>query len=71
MAAFAVAALVIVALLFAAASGVARAQQATVERIKAQAPAVKRWGGFVLLGVGAWFIVLAVFADAFADLFPV
>jgi hypothetical protein len=32
---------------------------------------VKRWGGWVLAGVGGWFIALAVFADFFADVFPV
>jgi hypothetical protein len=50
---------------------VARAQQRTIERITAQAPVIKRWGGWILTGVGLWFVALAVFADFFADLFPV
>lgn len=57
--------------MFAAATGVARAEQATLERIQARAPQVKRWTGWVVVGVGVWFLVLAVFADFFADLFPV
>jgi len=32
---------------------------------------VKRWGGHVLITLGLWFIALAVFADFFAELFPV
>lgn len=50
---------------------VARTQESTVARLKASAPAVKRWGGAVLLVIGTWFLVLGIFADTFADLFPV
>lgn len=71
LAAFVVAAVVLVGLLFTAALAAAGAQEATVERIKAQAPTVKKWGGIILVIVGAWFIVLAVFAGFFAELFPV
>jgi len=60
-----------VALVFAAAFSVAGAEQRTLERIKAQAPRVKRWAGWVLVGVGVWFITLAVFADFFARIYPV
>ncbi len=70
-AAFLVAALVLVALLFTLALVLAAAQERTVEAMKAGAPAVKRWGGRILLGVGGWLIALAVFADFFAELFPV
>jgi protein-S-isoprenylcysteine O-methyltransferase Ste14 len=65
------AAVVIVALMFVLSVVVARAQESTVARLQASAPAIKRWGGAVLLAIGAWFIVLDVFADTFADLFPV
>jgi hypothetical protein len=61
---------VLVGLLFTAAFTVSRAQQSTVERIQASAPAVKKWGGGVLVAVGLWFISLAVFAD-FAQYFTV
>jgi hypothetical protein len=60
-----------VVLLFAAAFGVARAEEATLDRVKAQAPTVKRWGGRILIAVGIWFLILAVFADFFASIFPV
>jgi cytochrome c biogenesis protein CcdA len=62
---------VLVGLLFAAALTVARAQEGVVSRVQAHAPRVKRYSGVVLIGVGVWFLALAVFADLFADLFPV
>jgi protein-S-isoprenylcysteine O-methyltransferase Ste14 len=65
------AAVVIVVLMFVLSVVVARAQESTVARLQASAPAIKRWGGAVLLAIGACFIVLGVFADTFADLFPV
>lgn len=65
------AAVVILALMFTAAITVSRAQESTVARIQASAPAVKRWGGAVLILVGGWFVSLAVFADFFARVFPV
>ena len=61
----------IVVLMFTLALTIGAAQQRTVDAMKAGAPTVKRWGGRVLLGVGAWFIALGVFADFFADVFPV
>jgi hypothetical protein len=69
--AYAVAALAIVALSLAAALLVSWAKQETLRRLQATAPAVKRWGGVVLVVVGAWFIALGVFAYSFARLFPV
>lgn len=58
-------------LMFALSVLIARAQERTVAKLKASAPSIKRWGGIVLLGVGAWFMILGVFADTFADVFPV
>lgn len=69
--AFLVASIVLVGLVFGAAFGVAGAQDETIARIKAQTPRVKKWGGWILMAVGAWFLVLAVFADFFAEIFPV
>ena len=57
--------------MFALALAIALAQERTVESIETRAPAVKRWGGRILLLVGAWFVALGVFAGFFADLFPV
>lgn len=69
--AFLMASVVLVGLLFAAALGVAGAQDQTIKTIRAHAPRVKRWGGWILVAVGAWFLSLAVFADFFADIFLV
>ena len=69
--AFAVAALMMVLLMFTLALTIGAAQQRTVEAMRAGAPAVKVWGGRILLLVGAWFIALGVFASFFADVFPV
>lgn len=69
--AFAVAAVVLVGLVFTAAFGVAGAQDQTIRRITAEAPRIKRWGGWILTGVGVWFLALAAFADFFAEMFPV
>jgi hypothetical protein len=57
--------------MFALALAIALAQERTVQSIQSRAPAVKRWGGRILLLVGAWFVALGVFAGFFADLFPV
>ena len=34
-----------------------------LQSIRMTGPAVKRWSGYVLLAVGAWFILLAVLSD--------
>ena len=65
------AAAAIVLLAFAAAGSVALAQERVTERIEASAPTVKRWGGYVLVIVGLWFVALGLFADFFARVFPV
>jgi protein-S-isoprenylcysteine O-methyltransferase Ste14 len=70
-AAFATAAVVIVLLLFGLSLAVATAQTEVVAALRAYAPQVKRWGGWILLGVGIWLIVLGAWAMAFAGLLPV
>ena len=57
--------------MFALALLLASAQQRTVSAMRAGAPAIKRWGGAILLLVGAWFITLATFAHTFVHVFPV
>jgi cytochrome c biogenesis protein CcdA len=47
------------------------AQEHTLRRIQASSTQVKRWGGWILVAVGAWFLVLAIWADFFAGIFPV
>ena len=65
------AALALVALVFVLSLALATAQERTVEAMREGAPAVKRWGGRILMAVGVWFIALAVFAGFFARIFPV
>ena len=71
MLAFVVAAITIVLLLFGVSYAVGTAQEGVVARLRSATPAVKRWSGYILVGVGAWFIVLSVFADFFSGSFPV
>lgn len=70
-AAFIVAALAIAVLVFSLALGVARAQEETVDAIRARAPQVKRFGGYILIAVGGWTLALALFTDFLARFFPV
>jgi hypothetical protein len=69
--AFLVAAAALVVLMSTLALALAGAQERTVEALRAGAPAVKRWGGRILVMVGIWFITLGVFADEFAGVFSV
>jgi len=69
--AFAVAGLAIVLLASASALTVALAQERLAGRLEAAGPTMKRWGGWILVLVGAWFVALGVFADFFARVFPV
>jgi cytochrome c biogenesis protein CcdA len=50
---------------------IGRAQKHALDRIQASSSEVKRWGGWVLIAVGSWFVVLAIWADFFAGVFPV
>lgn len=62
---------VFVLLVFGLALAIATAQEAVIGTARAHTRMVKRWGGYILLGVGTWTILLAVFADFFARIFPV
>ena len=57
--------------MLALALSLAAAQERTAEALRAGAPAVKRWGGRILVLVGIWFILLGAFADFFANVFTV
>jgi len=59
----------IVILMFVVALGATFAQASTLNRFKTAGPAVKRWGGRILILVGAWFLVLAIFTNAARTLF--
>jgi hypothetical protein len=69
--AFVVAALSLVVLFFLLATLVATAQERTLAVLRDQTIQVKRWGGWVLLGIGSWLLALAIWAEAFAGIFPV
>jgi hypothetical protein len=60
-----------VTLIFTLAAIIASASERVASSMRANAPTVKRMGGRILILVGAWFLVLAVFAGFFAKLFPV
>ena len=66
-----VAALALVLLFFLLATAIATAQERLVDDLKAGTQQVKRWGGYILLAVGSWFLILAIWADAFSGVFPV
>lgn len=51
-------------LLFTLALAVGLAQERTVQAIRARASRVRRWGGWILLAVGAWTLLLAAFPAA-------
>lgn len=69
--AYVVAATALTALMFTLALTLASAQERVVRGMVSGAPTVKRWGGRILLIVGSWFIVIAVFGSAFSPLFDV
>jgi cytochrome c biogenesis protein CcdA len=71
LAAFGVAGLLIVLLLFGLALAIGLAQEGLVARLRAETQQVKRWGGVVLIVVGIWTLVIGIWADFFARLFPV
>jgi hypothetical protein len=61
---FSTAAFVLVMLLFSAAVGVALSQESTVARFRTSGPAIKRWGGRILVIVGVWLIALGLLAGS-------
>ena len=69
--AFVIATLAFVLVLLVLAMIIARAQERAVAGLQAGAPQVKRWGGYILVAIGAWFLVLAIFANFFTRIFPV
>lgn len=61
----------IVALIFGLALAIGFAQNEFIARLRAEAPQVKRWGGFVLVVVGLWTVAIGVWARFFSQFFPV
>ena len=68
---FVVAGLVLVLMFVGLSAMIGAAQEQTLKRLQAGSPQVKRWGGLILLAVGTWFLILAIWADFFAEIFPV
>ena len=58
--AFATAAVVFVGLLVTASVAVSVVSNEALRPVRLTGPAVRRWSGFVLVAVGAWFVLLAV-----------
>lgn len=71
LAAFGVAGLVIVLLIFGLALVIGTAQDQFIAKLRAEAPRVKRWGGVILMVVGLWTIAIGIWADFFSQFFPV
>lgn len=69
--AFATAGLVIVLLLFGLAAATALAQKQVITTLQTSVGNVKRWGGWVLIGIGLWTLSLAIWAEQFSHIFPV
>ncbi len=61
----------IVLLMFGLALAIGLAQEGLVAKLRSEAPQVKRWGGVVLLIVGAWTITIGIWAEFFSQFFPV
>lgn len=60
-----------VILIFTLAAVIASVSERVGASMRASAPTVKRMGGWILVLVGAWFLILAAFAGFFARIFPV
>lgn len=58
-------------LMFTLALLIALAQEQLVSSLKNKTQLVKKWGGRILIVVGLWLMTLAIWADFFAQIFPV
>lgn len=68
--AFAVAALTIVSITAVLTLLIGTAQTRLTQTLRSRPQQIKRWGGAVLLLVGGWLLIPAIFPDSFAWLFP-
>jgi len=60
-----------VLLMFGLALVIATAQEQIVGALRANVTQVKRWGGIILILIGVWLITLGIWANGFAQIFPV
>lgn len=58
-------------LMFALSLLIVFAQERLIEILKAETVIIKKWGGRILILVGIWLIILAIWTDTFAEIFPV
>lgn len=58
------------ALMFLLAFAIALAQENLVAQLRVRAGRIKKWGGRIMGLVGMWLIILAIWADYFAQLLP-
>lgn len=58
-------------LMFILAVAIAFAQEQFVGVLRAGTTEVKKWGGRILILVGVWLVVIGIWADFFAQFFPV
>lgn len=57
--------------MFMLSSVIVLARERSVDVLDVNAIRIKKWGGWVLVMVGAWLIVLGIWAGWFAAIFPV
>ena len=69
--AFVVSALTIAIVMAVLIIAIGTAQAHAVRSLKGATRSVKRWGGIILIMVGGWLLVLEIWADTFAQIFPV
>lgn len=69
--AFVFAALPVMLLMLALSLFTATAGAQVAERLRSEITEIKRWGGYVLLLVGTGLVVLGIWAETFAQIFPV
>ncbi len=50
---------------------VASAQERVLDALRGETLRIRRWGGMVLIGVGAWLLALAIWGQALVDILPV
>jgi cytochrome c biogenesis protein CcdA len=50
---------------------VASAQEQVLRAMRAETLRIRRWGGMVLIGMGAWLLALAIWGQALVDILPV
>lgn len=69
--AFVTASITIILLMICVAVIVTASREQTIRSLRLATVNARQFGGILLVAVGLWFIALAVWADFFAEVFPV